>query len=292
MNKIWLKSFKKCKELEESYGIKYKEFSSWNTCKDFLNQLKGNNFYRGQSDASWILSTSFERWYKKHIKKDTEPIPQAYEKLFIKYLENYSTYYQIDEDYLDSYLQKLAFLQHYGAPTRLLDITNSRYIAAYFSAENMVSNAAKMAIYVIPAEFIRKNHHKFIIEIKENGEIKKDELYDIFIEQKGTFVFLHSLVKNFDRGIFQQSYFIATGSVYNKSFLDNLRIDDEDEVIKIVLPYAARRDILSDLYNMNISRKTLFPGLQGFIESLGISLSFKSIDNEIINLDERMRVLD
>jgi hypothetical protein len=42
----------------------------------------------------------------------------------------------------------------------------------------------------------------------------------------------------------------------------------ETPVIKLILPPAIHHDALQDLWNMNVTAATLFPGLDGFARSL------------------------
>ncbi len=59
-----------------------------------------------------------------------------------------------------------------------------------------------------------------------------------------------------------------------QSFEDNLCSlpghGDVGHVAKLVIPAKERRRALHDLFDMNISRTSLFPGLDGYATSLGI----------------------
>jgi hypothetical protein len=46
--------------------------------------------------------------------------------------------------------------------------------------------------------------------------------------------------------------------------------ESEQNLIKIVIPREMRREALKHLFDMNISRTSLFPGLDGFAYSLGV----------------------
>jgi hypothetical protein len=46
--------------------------------------------------------------------------------------------------------------------------------------------------------------------------------------------------------------------------------DDPRHVIKIVIPRTERLRLLSQLFSMDISRSSLFPGLDGYSQSLGV----------------------
>ena len=96
------------------------------------NSLEEKNWYfRGQRDYSWPLKTSLERYFEEN--SITEPREKVnFEKCCVilssTVLE--SNFHDANE------IEKLAILQHYGAPTRLLDITESFKIALWFAFEN------------------------------------------------------------------------------------------------------------------------------------------------------------
>ena len=97
-----------------------------------LNKLFMSSFiFRGQSDTEWALETSYERngFPLKVGYYNSEEIAMIYE--FKRKYNLYSQYKQPEED---NYVEWLAIMQHYGAPTRLLDFSESPFIALYFAA--------------------------------------------------------------------------------------------------------------------------------------------------------------
>ena len=66
---------------------------------------------------------------------------------------------------------------------------------------------------------------------------------------------------------------MVPGNIEN-SFEENLQAlpdyDKRENVIKIVIPKGLRKEALHNLYNMNILRTSLFPGLDGYASSLGV----------------------
>lgn len=60
--------------------------------------------------------------------------------------------------------------------------------------------------------------------------------------------------------------------------MENIRAlpgyDSEENVVKFVLDAKAKATAIEELYDRNITRATLFPGLDGFAQSLKMTLGF------------------
>jgi hypothetical protein len=54
-----------------------------------------------------------------------------------------------DELQPETTLEYFSLLQHFGAPSRLLDFTKSPYIAAYFAFEQATKEPDEVAIWVV-----------------------------------------------------------------------------------------------------------------------------------------------
>jgi len=118
--------------------IKEARFQSWDHFKaSFCEHIfpgeafhRGRYLFRGHSDASWRLTPTFDRMFESQPKQKRLQIAADLLDRFRRSLEGFEDLPpQTRND--DSLL--LALGQHYGLPTRLLDWTESPYIAAFFA---------------------------------------------------------------------------------------------------------------------------------------------------------------
>ena len=102
----------------------------------FVTPRRGetNRFiFRGQADSEWQLEPSLARDLKRYkIPKDNAPaLEQKARAEFAKQAHlRFSSLPLPDEK---DFLKWWELMQHYNAPTRLLDWTKSAYVAAYFA---------------------------------------------------------------------------------------------------------------------------------------------------------------
>ena len=106
--------------------------------KVFLSSLLGNQWlFRGVSNADYQIKTSMDRFMLDHVVRsnkqpdgtfacaEEDRLIQTFKLLSYEHLKDRPT----DRDYVSW----LSLMQHYGAPTRLLDFTCSPYIALFFA---------------------------------------------------------------------------------------------------------------------------------------------------------------
>lgn len=262
--------------------------------------------FRGQADASWELTTSLERCFEKY-----NPVISIYENkehwVLHEFREKFHLYSNHPPDTINHF-EWLALLQHHGCPTRLLDFTDSLYIASYFAISESVTDAAIWAINLhslgnrlhdqLKLPYDKKN------SLKDETNIHHVDLINRYIandsnNEKPHFVIPLRSSKRSIRLSSQQGLFIAPINMGNFSgglhFMKNLshsfgsenviefskvglnefdkgqeyeRPSDSIDIIKITLPIDMHRQAIDNLSKMNLTEETLFPGLDGLARSL------------------------
>jgi hypothetical protein len=146
-------------------------------------------------------------------------------------------------------------MQHYGAPTRLLDWTASPYVAAYFAAEQ--SPARDGAILVVDAGRLNSWAHDNNRRFRQRAELGPSDLVGLeaFTPDRKT----HRLAA-------QQGYFTVAGHPQREH--DALLQEAGAILRRWVIPPDMKTSILAHLRVMNVSAQTLFPGLDGLGRSV------------------------
>ena len=115
--------------------------------------------YRGHADANWALTSSYDRYKEKNISKWPDPRyfnAQCDSFLFkgeLAAINNFRAANKISYDTRHPKLEALSEMQHYGAVTRLLDVSESFGIALFFAiADNYDHEEA--AIWAINRNFL------------------------------------------------------------------------------------------------------------------------------------------
>lgn len=99
--------------------------------------------WRGQVDSSWPLHSSLYRrlsWTRPSSLPEESDLHEA-ETRVLADVHRWGLHVSPDVGRL-SILNQLAKLQHYGAPTRLIDITFNPWIAAWFAVEEKVADGS------------------------------------------------------------------------------------------------------------------------------------------------------
>jgi len=184
----------------------------------------------------------------------------------------------------DDAIHWLSLMRHYGTPTRFLDFTFSLLIAAFFALEAPVKSESAgtympAAIWAVSKTWLTRHM------LSQLRQIGPPELISEWDARKGrafekifwnhapplkTVLAVNPLQLH-ERLHVQQGVFLCPGDV-SISFEQNLiHLAGWRSNAKVFLiDQGCRHDVLWKLRRAGISRESLFPGLEGFSESLRV----------------------
>lgn len=260
--------------------------SSFTNLLSFVSSLQKNKnklyFYRGHANSNYRLLPSVMR---TSTLKQNESI--LYKELLINCPKDFVSCH--------THLEKLVKMQHYGLPTRLLDITRNILVALFFACESEFSSYGELVLIEEDRNKIKypqsdtvsilsslpmfsyktlSEYYHFAKKIRNekniNGEFNRylSRLISEIRLEKPAFEsaiiakdILDSYVvyaeKNNDRIIKQDGAFILCGLDNQDNFLEKFRYKIGDK--KVIILIKNKQDFLAQLETFSINRATLFP---------------------------------
>jgi hypothetical protein len=270
---------------------------SWDQFLGWLNELRGSWCFRGQRDARWLLSTSLDRAVKREIsggalRTHLDREPEIRELLF--------RFQQQAHQYIgglpanDDLCSWFALMQHHGVPTGFLDWTKSSYVALYFAFEE--EPPEQCAVWAINLKWLEDRSRQILsTPAPIRSDLKKQAEYvnALLIDQTKQVVILPVNPSRLDsRMVAQQGIFLCKlyhemyfSRVLMRMIMDPLTSPNQADsaviippvVRRIVIAKHWRAQFLRALKGMNIHRASLFPGLDGFGQTLRLDLEIKGL---------------
>ena len=254
--------------------------SSWS---QYLELVDGPTFrswaFRGQADAQWGLWTALSR-YLRATGVHPKWWPEQEQRILRIFQRKAHLFLQHVPD-PDDVLQWLALMQHHGAPTRVLDLTWSPYVAAFFALELATTDAAVWAFNVVNIS-VREEHHirngqavrPHDIGLRRDVKAAPSNYAKYFLPNQLPFVYIGEPYIMNQRLIAQSGTFAVPGKIDEplEAILGDYP-DPDNTVIKLRLASSKmRREAMRAFYAMNITNATLFPGLDGLARSTAYEL--------------------
>ena len=280
------------------------DISSWDEFEGWVNALsKGNTrlAFRGHRDYEWPLVTTLERFIlkvhcgaKANVRDDFARIAKnlaAAEMRITSEFKRGAHHFSVEPLDDEDEFGWLALMQHFGAPSRLLDWTESPYAAAYFAVEDD-SRCGDSAVFAVDLDNleIALNYHLEAIATPTLDEAIKclDPLKRFGGPKDRTkslndYLRLHSSsgvtgivaarpFKMNQRLMVQCGLFLAPLSL-SHSFEDQLSkvlssYVDDPALFRVRLKNIDRTEFLKKFDTMNVHHASLFPDLEGYAQSL------------------------
>lgn len=263
--------------------------------------------FRGVNTESCRLQTGLEKTVVGFSPNKTPKLAEARLILSGQFGERKRTVYDIEGGLMRAFrrrchhyverppvtpLEVLALMQHYEAPTRLQDWTYSFYVALFFAVDR--ASGESCSVWAADSQWIAKRFEIryptlwISVDSDRNLQINPETFRRVF---RGEILLICPVNPYFlnQRLAIQQGIFLCPGAVC-VPFEDNLaelQYEPNGDVaadaasklyrIRISAAPSTRNDILQHLRQMDVSRATLFPGIEGFSRSLENYLAYPDI---------------
>lgn len=255
---------------------------SWKLFLDYVYQELleyGTYVWRGQRKSNWQLYSTLDRSLQLKLNKNI--LVRNDGKILLNEFK-YATLGRrgFNPRILDSDNDWWALGQHHGLSTPLLDWTSSPFVAAYFAfIEKGEKQTKYRAVFAMHRPSIEKKAGEILKANKDNLQQKiKTKSYPTRGNLKPEIEFIRPFSDENQRLINQAGLFTrAPFNVSLESWIkNNFGSDDENVLIKILIPNENRIECLKTLNRMNINHLTLFPDLDGASKYCNLC---KEIDN-------------
>ena len=229
------------------------------SCNDPIDDKNIYRCFRGQANKRWQIKPSL---FRKGVENEYKMLTEA-RRILRQDLDGYNS------------LEQLAFLQHYGLPTRLLDVTQNPLVALYFACLPAPDNKdADGAVYIAcmnktpnaQAEdvsevlFKNENIEKLLISLPNDSEDFK-KWKDLLTKNHFILPPINNERLERQSGAFVLTQILQYLIPYKKY---QLYVFGITEVFKnrIVIPYSDKIRILEDLRDCGIHEGFLFPDVE------------------------------
>lgn len=259
---------------------------------DHIEKLRAFVF-RGHRDAAWEIESSFQREYKKYPSAQTI---EGAENNSIEYFKRRIHSHQIGINSDSRKSDLLSAMQHYGCPTRLIDFTNSYYVATYFSVNLHKDNALSDSYAVWAINFpVLKEKSKEIKNSNRNMHFMlcpENELINLAFQVQHPIpkAVVPIDVSTISKRMSSQQGVLLAQLDLRSSFMANLcqmlRVENSSEKIDFEEFKEINQNIINDVYiikfifkdrhiqnvrrrllNLNTVSEVLFPDIHGLARS-------------------------
>ncbi|MEX2493891.1 MAG: FRG domain-containing protein [Nitrospirales bacterium] len=241
----------------------------------------------------WVYRGGLESWGPhrsslERVREASQISSRSVMKLERRLVRDFQRHPEVSEHRCENedYLGWFALMQHHGAPTRLLDWTYSPFVAAYFAFEaafvdrqNKPSSRAAPIVWAIDTNWLNTALEKRLPhqdwKLYTNHTDPAGSFSRLFVLRRPAplqFVgVVTPLVLN-ERLSIQQGTFLCPGDVrasWSDNFASSMRSGERSKQRSFVFDSNGIPEALERLQTMNLTARSLFPGLDGYARSTG-----------------------
>lgn len=291
------------------------ELEHWNDISMLPPRFLSAFVFRGQGNYDWHIKSSLERMIERfHPVGEVQRriYPAGYEHDMLKEFQwKYPKYEKLNIPREDEIIEWLSIMQHYGCPTRMVDFSNSPYVALFMAIDSAdgLNPSAIWCLNKLVLGMKYNNEYKLKTEKsldgleEQNSQIYEDanlmlndyiqerrkdytpniyllqphRVNDRILQQQGLFAIPEKIDVSFEENLYSLVHNREPEEVSFKEIIDYSNSEKmfrpyDYFLIKIKIPHYFRLDITKSLYQMNISAETMYPGLEGLAKSLNRQL--------------------
>jgi hypothetical protein len=277
--------------------VQERTLTSWREVMDAMEYFIGLDWvFRGHERADWILATSLEREFTVRGQGAEAEVYWQFVRSAPRLLPSHLVPHDNDA------AAWLGLIQHYGGPTRLLDVTRSPYVALYFAFEAATTN--DRAVWAIDstwcldecAKIMARNESiSYEVAFARSTGAQAEVIYSLVHggpfprSDFATFkpfagVFPLDPWKPDSRQSAQQAKFLCAANSA-LTFIENMAAHSPipyPVLYKFVLPASFRQEAIEQLSMMNVTAATLFPDLVGLARSLRTHTVRRTRNNSLL----------
>lgn len=277
-------------------------------CNELYDALRVNAFYeeerlffRGQKSKEFSILPSIARTTRKSQKPE-HFIMQEYKMVNELIRRKPNEFAGFDE------FNTLAKMQHYGLPTRLLDITSNALVALFFACERVKENHewqdgeifffkksdteihSSYSVHVaLLSSYFKSQSNNYSstqdFDVNENLEKLLDTGKAEILQEEMKEYILTVPKYHDEREVRQSAGFILFPNIAERGFITPHIKDIKDDVVKkmgfrVIVDAAAKDRILRELARVGITKEFLFPDMQNLARHIYDSAADITIKNE------------
>jgi len=249
-----------------------------------LNDHPNHFIYRGHADAGWKLESSLER-----VIGDTwsSVIAEKFETHFLDQFSSKFHLYDYENAVPNSKLEWLSLMQHYGVPTRLIDFTESPYVALYFALEAYNPQSKRdIAVYALDYSAVMDRSISYIHsqdsgfnETVQSVNKRQDEIFETIVDRFAYEIAWIAEPKRLNARLDRQAgSFLLSGNKGQKieDILNNGKYKD-CSCKKLIISHDLYENIFTLLRKMNITSKSIYGNLEGLARSIKMQMQIYSM---------------